>query len=84
MGVKLEQWEQLKTFFNDWETNESLMTLKAGNLKIYYRNDYKMWRVKNTKAKGSYSFMDLTTIDFPFNDTEKERILALCSREYEG
>ena len=86
MRSKLVQWEQLKTFFNshNWKINNSLMTLEAGNLRIYYRDDYKAWRLKNTNAKGSYSFMDLTTIDFPFDDTEKKSVLALCSREYEG
>lgn len=78
MDVK-KQFEELKNHFepNNWKVeNERLV---ADNLVIYFRQKFNEWRLG---MQGS--MMDITSINFPFNEEEKFRIQKLCSENHKS
>lgn len=76
----MEEKEQLRAFLVDelgWEEVNS--TFRAGNILIYFREEFKQWRIRDT---SKFTSMDLTTIEFPLDDDQKRIIWRHSSENY--
>lgn len=62
----------------EWQKNED-GSFTADNLKIYYREEFKEWRLKDTALLTT---LDITDIPIPLTDKEIERVKNHCSRNH--
>lgn len=53
----------------------------ADNLRIYYRSEFREWRLKDTTV---FSTMDITTIKIPLDNEEIYRIKKICSAHHKS
>lgn len=76
----MENINELKSFLVDelgWEEINS--TFRAGNILVYFREEFKQWRIKDTSKLSS---MDLSSIEFPLDDVQKKIIWRHSSENY--
>lgn len=77
--------QQLLTLHDElplWKREEN--GLRAGNILIYYNEKFKEWRIKDTSMTGSYSMMDISSIEYPFTDLEIARIKSIASNYHKS
>ncbi|WP_438423112.1 hypothetical protein [Aquimarina macrocephali] len=73
--------KELKDFLikNNWK--ETDLGFVADNLLVYYRKDFKEWRLKDM---NKFTNMDITSIDLPFSEKEKQRFRIICSNSHKS